>query len=382
MPQFGFPFVMMRGGTSRGPYFRREDLPASQDELEEALLDAVGSGHQLNIDGIGGGAAVTTKVAILSRSAHPDADIDYLFCQLSVTERRADFGPTCGNILSGVPAAAVELGLVAPTSDVTSIRIRSVNTGALVEAEILTPNGVPEYQGDETVDGVPGTAAPVVLKFSNVAGSKTGALFPTGQTKEWIGEIEVTLIDAAMPMMILRAADVGLTGTECCEALAEPALFAKLEPLRLEAGVRMGLGKTVHALRKSVIPKVAFLAPHPKAATIHGRYMMPQGDRWDPHPSFAVTGSICVAACALTPGTIADGMLTDIAPRETPVIIAHPTGTIKCRVSYEIDGAQLSLKSVGLVRTARKIVEGRIFMRRAGFSLQGAIHAESMEPTV
>lgn len=364
MPQQAIPFVMMRGGTSRGPYFRRSDLPTDQSALEEVLLDAVGAGHPLNIDGIGGGAAVTTKVAILSRSDHPDADIDYLFCQLSVTERRADFSPTCGNILTGVPAAAVELGLFEPTGDTASIRVRSVNTGAMVEADIQTPGGLPEYQGEETLDGVPGSAAPVVLKFRNVEGSKTGALFPTGRPRDVIGKTEVTLIDAAMPMIIFRAQDVGLTGQETIQDLAGSELFDRLEPMRLEAGVRMGLGRAPDDLRNSVVPKVGFLAPHEKPGMIHARYMMPQGDRWDPHPSFAVTGSICVAACALAPDTVAAGMLKGVSAPEANLSIAHPSGEIKCRVAFSVDGGALRLDSVGLVRTARKIADGRVYARR------------------
>lgn len=362
MPQLAIPYVMMRGGTSRGAYFRRSDLPGDLDALAEILVACIGAGHPLNIDGIGGGAAVTTKVAILSPSDHPEADIDYFFAQVSVTERRVDFAPTCGNILSGVAAAAVELGLIQADRHETVARIRSVNTEALVEARIATPDGIPAYDGDEALDGVPGTASPVRLTFRSVEGSKTRALLPTGHAKEEIGGVEVTLIDAAMPMMILRAADVGLTGTETAEELADTAIFARLEPLRLEAGVRMGLYDTPEEVAQSVVPKVGLLAPHASDRTLNARYMMPQGDRWDPHPTFAVTGAICVTACVLAPGTVAEGMVRNLTSGETDLTIAHPSGTLRCVAEYGIAAGALSLKGAGLVRTARKLADGHVYV--------------------
>lgn len=148
MTQTGIPYVFMRGGTSRGPYFRREDLPRDMDQLAQVLIAVLGSGHPLNIDGIGGGAAVTTKVAMLSDSDDDRADIDYFFAQVSVEDRLVDFKPTCGNILSGVGPAAIEMGLVTPTHDETEIRIRAVNTGARVLATVQTPGGGVTYAGD------------------------------------------------------------------------------------------------------------------------------------------------------------------------------------------------------------------------------------------
>lgn len=351
----------MRGGTSRGPYFRAEDLPSDRQELAETLIAVIGAGHPLNIDGIGGGAAVTTKVAILSRSKADDADIDYFFAQVGVTEKRVDFAPTCGNILSGVAGAAIELGLIGGQDGETAVRIHSVNTGALVEARIRTPAGVPDYEGSETLDGVPGSAAPVLLNFSNIEGSKTSGLFPTGNRIDNINGLDVTLIDAAMPMMIMRTADVGLPDTPTIEQLADPALFERLEPIRIEAGLRMGLGSTADDIRNSVVPKPGFVAPHPDLLTINARYMMPQGPKWDPHPSFAVTGSICVSACVLCAGTVADGMLRAASPPQATITIAHPTGGIRCVVEYEREDG-FAIRKAGLLRTAKKIAEGKVFV--------------------
>ena len=179
MKQKAIPFLFMRGGTSRGPYFKKSDLPGDRATLSEVLLAVVGSGHSLNIDGIGGGAPVTTKVAILSHSEDEWTDIDYFFAQVSVEDRLVDYKPTCGNILSGVGSAALEMGLVAPAGDETSINIRAVNTGARVVAKVQTPGGLVTYDGDAAIDGVPGTAAPIELQFMDVVGSVTGALLPT-----------------------------------------------------------------------------------------------------------------------------------------------------------------------------------------------------------
>ncbi|MGB0161189.1 MAG: PrpF domain-containing protein, partial [Candidatus Puniceispirillaceae bacterium] len=192
MTQTAIPFFFMRGGSSRGPYMNRADLPADRDRLAAVLVAAVGSGHPLNIDGIGGGNAVTTKVAMLSRSEDDWADIDYFFAQVSVEDRLVDFKPTCGNILTGVGPAALEMGLIDPAGPQTEVRIRAVNTGARILARVRTPDGAVTYDGDAAIDGVPGTAAPVELNFMDVAGSSTGAFLPTGNLTDEVGDITVT----------------------------------------------------------------------------------------------------------------------------------------------------------------------------------------------
>ena len=194
MTQTPIPYLFMRGGTSRGPYFRRSDLPEDRGKLAEVLMAVMGAGNPRNIDGLGGGNAVTTKVVMLSVSEEPDVDVDYFFAQVAVEKREVDFKPTCGNMLVGVGPAAIEMGLVAPKGDVTPVRIRAVNTGALVEAEVQTPGGQVRYAGDLAIDGVPGTAAPVALNFMEVTGSQTGAMFPTGNPIDVIDGIEVSLV--------------------------------------------------------------------------------------------------------------------------------------------------------------------------------------------
>ena len=355
MPQTEIPFLFMRGGTSRGPFFKRADLPEDRDQLSAVLIAAVGAGHPLNINGIGGGAAVTTKVVMLSPSTVEDADIDYFFAQVAVNEALVDYKPTCGNMLSGVASAAVEMGLFPASSPQTRIRIHAVNTGARVEALIQTPGGIPEYAGDAAIDGVPGTAAPVRLNFMNVVGSVTGSLLPSGQVRETIDGIEVTCIDVAMPMVIARAADFGLSGHESAAELDEnKAFYARMEPIRIEAGRRMGLGD----VSDSVTPKFGLLAPACKGGTIAARYFMP----WACHPTMAVTGSQCLSACLLTPGTVAEGMVGSPNASPADIVIEHPSGHIDVCVEFEHGDAGFEVRSAGLLRTTRLLARGEVMI--------------------
>ncbi len=357
MTQTAIPYYFFRGGTSRGPYFRRADLPADNEALARVLVSVLGSGQALNIDGIGGGAAVTTKVAMLSASEAEDSDIDYFFAQVSVEDGLVDFKPTCGNILSGVGPAAVEMGLIVPQGDVTRIRIRSVNTGAKVEAVVRTPGGQVDYAGDAAIDGVPGTAAPVYLNFMDVVGSATGALLPTGNLRDVIDGIKVTCMDVAMPVVLARAADFGLTGYETSQELdANSAFFARMEPIRQEAGRRMGMGDVTH----SVTPKFALLAPPRQGGTVTARYFMP----WKCHPTMAVTGAQCIASCVLTPGTVAEGLFAPPQGAPALVLIEHPGGAIDVTVEYETGPEGFSLKSAGLLRTARLLARGEVMVPR------------------
>lgn len=354
MTQTAIPYLFMRGGTSRGPYFNRADLPEDRETLAEVLLAVVGSGHPLNIDGIGGGAAVTTKVAMLSPSDDDWADVDYFFAQVSVEDRLVDFKPTCGNILSGVGPAAVELGLVQPTGDVTDVKIHAVNTGAKVLSKVLTPGGVLTYDGDTQIAGVPGAGAAVALNFMGVVGSSTGAFLPTGNIRDTFDGVEVTCMDVAMPMVIARATDFGLTGYESVAELdANKDFFARMEAIRLQAGAAMGMGEVA----KSVTPKFGLLAPAQNGGTIATRYFMP----WNTHPSMAVTGAQCLASCALTPGSVADGLLERPIQSPADVVLEHASGTIDVLVDYDTSDG-FALNSAGLLRTARKLADGCVFV--------------------
>lgn len=369
MTRIGIPFLFMRGGTSRGPYFHREDLPEDRDALSSVLIAVVGSGHPLNIDGIGGGNAVTTKVAMLSKSQNHWADVDYFFGQVGVENRQVDYKPSCGNILSGVGPASIEMGLVPAEDGVTTVKILAVNTGSKIVAEVQTPGGQVSYEGDAAIDGVPGTAAPVALHFMDVIGSITGSLLPTGNRRDSIRGIEVTMMDVAMPMAIARASAFGLTGYESREELdANADFFAEMEEVRIEAGARMGLGDVT----KSVVPKFGLLAPPRDDGMVAARYFMP----WSTHPSLAVTGAQCLASCALTPGTVADGLV--VRPQESPatVLLEHPLGKLPVRVDYAVDDGAFHLNTAGLIRTARKLVEGKVFVPASAWGTEGAPKTE------
>ncbi|MEM7718073.1 MAG: 4-oxalomesaconate tautomerase [Pseudomonadota bacterium] len=358
MTQTAIPFLFMRGGTSRGPYMRRSDLPADPQALANTLIAIVGSGHPLNIDGIGGGNAVATKTAMLSASDDDWADVDYFFAQVSVETRLVDTKPTCGNILVGIGPAAVEMGLVAAVDGVTEVKIRAVNTGARVVAKVQTPGGIVEYAGDAAIDGVPGTAAPIDLMFMDVVGGATGQMFPTGRRIDDIDSIAVSCLDVAMPMVIARAEAFGLTGHESAVALDEDrAFFDRMEQVRIEAGRRMGMGD----VSKSVTPKFGLLAPSANGGTVATRYFMP----WSTHPSLAVTGSQCLAACLLCPGTVGEGLadLPDHGP--LPLRIEHPMGSLDVVLDFKRNGDAFEVVSAGLTRTARKLAAGQVFVPRA-----------------
>ncbi len=355
MTQHAIPFLFMRGGTSRGPYLKRSDLPEDREALARVLVAMVGSGHPLNIDGIGGGNAVTTKTAMLSASEDDWADVDYFFAQVSVEDGQVDFKPTCGNILVGVGPAAIEMGLVPVSGDVTEVRIRAVNTGARVLARVQTPGGAVRYDGAARIDGVPGTAAPVELMFMDVVGGATGAMFPTGNRRDSIDGIEVTCMDVAMPMVIARAEAFGLSGHESAAELeGNRAFYDRMEAIRIEAGVRMGLGD----VSKSVTPKFGLLAPAGQGGTVTTRYFMP----WSLHPSLAVTGSQCLAACLLCPGTVGAGLADLPATGPTALKLEHPMGLLDVVLDYRRDGDAFEVVSAGLVRTARKLAAGKVFV--------------------
>lgn len=355
MTQTAIPFLFMRGGTSRGPYMKQADLPTDRETLARVLISMVGAGHPLNIDGIGGGAAVTTKVAMLSRSQDAWADIDYFFAQVSVEDELVDFKPTCGNILSGVGPAAIEMGLVEPTDGETTVNILAVNTGARVTATIQTPGGAVSYDGEARIDGVPGTAAPVALQFKDTVGGVTGAFLPTGNLVDTVDGIEVTCMDVAMPIVIARADSFGLTGYETAAELdANTGFYEKMEALRLKAGEQMGMGD----VSASVTPKFGLLAPARDGGTIATRYFMP----WKCHPTMAVTGAQCLASCVLTPGTVAEGLAR--IPNEAPatIVLEHASGSIDVVVDFDNTSKGFVLNSAGLVRTARKLAAGSVFV--------------------
>ncbi len=347
------PCVLMRAGTSRGPFFLREWLPEGDEARNHALIGAIGASDPLQLDGLGGGSTLNSKVAIVSRSSQPDCDLDYLFAQVGVGQRSVDLRPNCGNMLTGVLPFAIEQGLIAAKDGTTTARIYNVNTSARIEATVCTPGGRLTYDGDVRIDGVAGTAAPVLLNFLDAWGSVTGALFPTGQRINRIDGVDVTCIDAAMPLMVVRAQDLGVTGREKPVALdANASLLARIEGLRLKAGAMMGLGD----VSSSVVPKPVLVSPGDSGQSITSRYFTPRKC----HASHAVTGAIGVATAFALPGTVASGEQLESGRHN--LVVMHPAGQIDVAVEIEGSGASATVVRAALVRTCRKILQGELHL--------------------
>ncbi|WP_016952162.1 4-oxalomesaconate tautomerase [Anabaena sp. PCC 7108] len=353
MKQLAIPCLFFRSGTSRGPFFLQSDLPTDEIIRDKIILAAMGSPDDRQIDGIGGATTVTSKVAILSPSDHPWADIDFLFGQVSINQSQIDWSPSCGNMAAGVGPAAIERGLVTAMDQTTTVKIRNVNTNSLIEAVVLTPQGQVIYDGNTSIDGVPGTAAPVLLNFMEVVGSKTGQLLPTGSCREEIEGVEVTCIDVAMPMVIARAKDLGKTGYETkAELDADTAFLARIEKIRRIAGERMGLGNVAN----SVIPKLAMIAPPKHGGNITSRYFVPDVC----HSAHAVTGAICVGCCSLLKGSVAQGITNSTGSANEIVIIEHPSGKIKVSLVTSNHDSAMIVERAGIVRTVRLLLSGNV----------------------
>ncbi len=352
--QIGIPCLFMRGGTSRGPYFLAEDLPADTATRDRVLLAAMGSPDLRQIDGLGGADTLTSKVAVVSKSTRPGVDVDYLFAQVDIAKPLVDTAPSCGNILAGVAPFAVETGLVPAQDGETRVMVYNVNTDARIEAVIQTPGGEVAYDGDARIDGVPGTAAPIVLNFMDVVGSASGKMLPTGATVDTIDGVQLSCIDVAMPMIMMRASDLGLTGYEDRAAVnGDKVLLARIEAIRLEAGRRMGFGD----VSDKVIPKVGLLARARHGGTISSRYLTPH----TLHAAHAVTGAVCVAtACALA-GSIAHQLAVADTTNPRTIWIEHPSGQIDVRLQTEGDGPDMVVVA-GTLRTARPIMKGTVYV--------------------
>jgi 2-methylaconitate cis-trans-isomerase PrpF/tripartite-type tricarboxylate transporter receptor subunit TctC len=353
------PCVLMRAGTSRGPFFLREWLPADEGARDEALIGAIGASDLLQVDGVGGGNTLTSKVAIVSRSAEPGCDVDYLFAQVGVGRKSVDTRPNCGNMLSGVAPFAIEQGLVAAADGQTTVRVFNVNTRSRIDVTVLTPGRRVVYDGSTGIDGVAGTAAPIRLNFLDAWGSVTGSLFPTGQRIDNFDGVHATCIDAAMPLVVLRAADLGLTGRESPDELdADRDLLARLEAVRVAAGERMGLGD----VRDSVVPKPVIVSAGDDGASVTSRYFTPRRC----HASHAVTGAIGVATAFALPGTVASG--SGLQPGVHTVAVLHPQGRIEVEVVLDGAGVDARVSRAALVRTARKILQGDLHLPPYVFS--------------
>ncbi|MBI2276525.1 MAG: 4-oxalomesaconate tautomerase [Dechloromonas sp.] len=357
------PCTLMRGGTSKGPYFHAKDLPQDAAARDQLLLAAMGSPHVRQIDGIGGGDTLTSKVVIVSPSARPGIDIDYLFAQVSVETATVDTTPNCGNMLAGVGPFAIENGLVRAADPVTTLRIFNVNTQKVVEAVIQTPGGQVTYDGNARIDGVPGSGAPIQLNFRDATGAKTGRLFPTGNRIDVIDGIEVSLIDFATPLVFVPAEALGKSGHESkAELDADLVLKARLEAIRLQIAEQAGLGD----VREKVLPKIALVASPRHRGVIASRYFTP----WSCHSAYAVTGALCLSAASVIPGTVVHRLARPDAAEPDLVTIEQPAGSLDIRLQIEGDlqAAEPRITSAGLIRTARKLFKGNVLLPIEDFS--------------
>lgn len=347
------PCVLMRGGTSKGPFFLASDLPIDPAQRDALLIEVMGSGHPLKIDGIGGGNSLTSKVAIIGPATREGADVDYLFAQVKVEERLVDTSPNCGNMLSAVGPFAIEAGLVAAGAQETKVRVHNVNTGKIIEAVIQTPGGSVRYQGDAAIDGVPGEAAPVYLAFTEAVGAKTGRLLPTGAAQEVIDGVPVSLVDGATPILLVRAEDFGLTGAEAAAELdADAGFLARLEALRLEAGLRMGFGD----VRNSVLPKPVLIGAPTRGGDLSVRYFTPHRC----HTALATTGAVSVAMAATLRNSLVGAALPDFR-LPAALSLEHPTGRMDVRVGVPEGAVD---PAVYVMRTCRRLFEGAVLARR------------------
>jgi 4-oxalomesaconate tautomerase len=347
----GIRAMWMRGGTSKGGYFLADDLPSDPAARDALLLRIMGSPDPRQIDGLGGADPLTSKVAVVRRSARAGADVDYLFLQVFVDRPVVTDAQNCGNILAGVGPYAIERGLVAPRGDTTEVRIFMENTGQIATATVETPGGRVRYNGAARIDGVPGTAAPIPIVFQDTAGSTCGALLPTGRAADRIDGVEATLIDNGMPCVILAAADFGLAGDEPPAVLdANAALKSRLESLRRAAGPMMNLGDVTDAS----VPKMVLVSPPRAGGAILTRSFIPHVC----HKAIGVLGAVSTGTACLLPDGPAARLARRPAGNPVALSIEHPTGEFTVLATLGPDG---EVVSAGVLRTARKLADGCVF---------------------
>ena len=347
----GVRVMWMRGGTSKGGYFLASDLPDDQGARDALLLRVMGSPDPRQIDGMGGGDPLTSKVAVVKASDRPGVDVDYLFLQVFVDRPVVTDAQNCGNILAGVGPFAIERGLVAARDGETAVSVYMENTGQVAVVRVQTPGRTVSYAGDARIDGVPGTAAPVPIAFRDTAGSSCGALLPTGKVVDLVCGTEVTCIDNGMPCVVIRAADLGVSGIESpAELEADTGLRARLEAIRLACGPMMNLGDVAD---KSV-PKMTLVSAPRAGGAIATRSFIPHRC----HSSIGVLGAVSIATACLLEGSCAHGLAVAGDGGERSLAIKHPTGEMTVVVRLDPQGG---VESAAILRTARKLMDGVVF---------------------
>lgn len=343
--------MWMRGGTSKGGFFLQDDLPADPVQRDAMLLRIMGSPDPHQIDGMGGGDPLTSKVAVVSRSQRPGVDVDYLFLQIFVDQAIVTDVQNCGNMLAAVAPFTIERGLVEAADGITRVAVYMENTGQVAVASVATPGGQVCYAGDTAISGVPGTAAAIPLVFRDTAGSSCGALLPSGRSVDVVDGVEVTLIDNGMPCVVMAAQDLGITGYETRDTLdGDSALKARVEAIRLRAGPLMNLGDVTE---KSV-PKMMLVAAPRASGAICVRSLIPHRV----HASIGVLGAVSVATACLLEGSPAARLALVPEGLTKTLAVEHPTGVTECVVTLDVAGRPVE---AGMLRTARKLMDGVVF---------------------
>ncbi|PTW63050.1 4-oxalomesaconate tautomerase [Breoghania corrubedonensis] len=352
--QIAIPCMLLRGGTSKGAYFLKSDLPADREERDALLLKVMGSPDPRQIDGIGGAHPLTSKVAVVSPSMREGVDVDYLFLQVTPDQPVVSDTQNCGNILAGIGPFAIERGLVTAKDGVTTVSVYMVNSDSRADLDVRTPGGEVAYDGDAAIDGVPGIHAPIIQNYFETAGAQCGALLPSGNATDEIDGVRVTMIDNGMPNVIIKAQDFGLTGGESVADLEEnAALKARLEAIRLKCGPLMNLGD----VEKQTVPKMCLVSGPREGGLIATRSFIPHRV----HQSVGVLAAATVAAAALVPGTTAAEVAAPVAANPLRADIEHPGGKLGVEIETEMrDGIPVPVRS-GIVRTARKLFDGTVF---------------------
>ena len=357
--QTAIPACLMRGGTSKGLIFLAEDLPNEPSLRDQVLLAAMGSPDVRQIDGMGGTHPLTSKVGVISKSTRSDADVDYLFLQVVVDKAEVSDSQNCGNILAAVGPFALEKGLLEPKGNLTEVRIHMVNTANLAIAQVQTPGGEVNYEGEARIDGVPGTAAPVLLDFLDTAGSSCGALLPTGRACDEMNGVKVTCIDNGMPVVLIAAQDLGKTGYESpAELEADSQLKSRVESIRLQAGLLMNLGDVT----TKTVPKMSLVAPAQQGGVIATRTFIPH----QIHEAIGVLGAVSVASACVLPGSVAQ-QVTGLQAESGRITldVEHPTGFFTVGLEVEASSSEVVLQRAGLLRTARMLMRGEVLVPKS-----------------
>lgn len=366
------PCLLMRGGTSKGPFFNAADLPADIATRDRVLLAVMGSPDARQIDGLGGAHALTSKVGIVSRSSVPGVDLDFLFAQLQPQKDTVDTTPNCGNMLAAVVPFALETGMLAAQGETTTLRVLTINTGMQCDITVQTPQGLLQYAGSTRIDGAPGSAAPIAINFLDTAGSVCPSLLPTGQARDRVtvqplaGQdfapftLDVTCIDNGMPLVLLRASDVGCTGYESVAELnANTALKARLEALRLQISPQMGLGD----VREKNYPKMTLIAPPRQGGALTTRSFIPHVC----HDAIGVLAAVTVGTACVLRGTVCEGVaVVDAQPSGAHVSVEHPTGEFSVELGVDPQDPQRVTRAA-LLRTARLLMRGQAMVPTAAW---------------